>query len=59
METWRRVSQQELWSWNETGWDLGPGTGDPLLQCLHLDKRLLEQQTKNNGTYAQPANYEQ
>ena len=23
---------------------LGSGTWDPLLQCLHLDKRLLEQQ---------------
>ena len=28
------------WYWDR----LGPGTWDPLLQCLHLDKRLLEQQ---------------
>ena len=36
------------------------GTGDPLLQCLHLDKCLLEQQntkkaqgTKNNSLHEQ------
>ena len=29
---------------HETSWYLGPGTWDPLLQCLHLDKCLLEQQ---------------
>ena len=42
-------------------WDrLGPGTWDPLLQGLHLDKRLLEQQntkelwgTKNNCVHVQ------
>ena len=30
----------------ETGWDLGPFAA--VLQCLHLDKRLLEQQNKRN-----------
>ena len=29
---------------NETGHDLGPGTLNPWLKCLHLDKHLLEQQ---------------
>ena len=42
-------------------WDrLGPGTWDPLVQCLQLDKHFLEQQntkklwgTKNNCVHAQ------
>ena len=46
----------------ETGWDLGPFAGNwaPLLQCLHLDTLLFEQQntkklygTKNNCMHAQ------
>ena len=28
------------------GWD--PGTRDPSLQCLHLDKHLLQQQIQGN-----------
>ena len=43
---------------SETGWDLGPFAA--VLQCLHLDKPLLQQQntkklygTKNNSVHAQ------
>ena len=46
-------------------WDR-PGTWDPLLQCLHLDPPLLEQQntkklhgTKNNCAWAVRANFRQ
>ena len=46
--------------WWKSNWDrVEPGTWDPLLQCLHLDKRLPEQQntkklqgTKNNCAHA-------
>lgn len=36
--------------WYETGWDVGRGTWDPLLQCVPLDPRLLQQQNaKHRG----------
>ena len=53
-----RIQVQSLSVGDETGWDLGPFA--TVLQCLHLDKPLLQQQntkrkyeTKNNCEYVQ------
>ena len=32
----------------EIGWDLGPETWGPLLQCLYLNKGLLKQKIQRN-----------
>ena len=34
---------------SEMGWDLGPGTWDPLLLCLHLDKHLQKYKESTRG----------
>lgn len=41
--------KRQLMCWrSDSFWDsLGPGTQEPLLQCLHLDKQLIEQRNTN------------
>ena len=53
------ISIQKLLTFLHSSWGQA-GTWDPLLQCLHLDKRLLKQQntkklqgTKNNRVHVQ------
>ena len=41
----RQLQHHSSWKWDR----LGPGTWDTLLQCLHLDKHLREQQNKQKG----------
>ena len=56
-----RLCGSFLQNYTYSYWDrMGPGTWDPLLQCLHPDKDLLEQQntkklqgTKNNCGHVQ------